>query len=173
MYVSIRRYKAKPSDDIKRTVSAGFLPLISKAPGFVGFYVFETGAGELASVSIFETKDGANESNKAAADWVKANIPALGTPEKTIGEVFAYKAVQPKKQLVYRTGGRSAPASTATASSGSWTCRPCLPTGRDTRAPEVARASPLAPAPADPSVRRSPERGRTSSPPARLRGRPS
>ncbi len=100
MYVSIRRYKAKPSDDIKRKVSAGFLPLISKAPGFVGFYVIETGAGELASVSIFETEDGANESNKTAADWVKTNIPALGTPEKTIGEVFAYKAVQPKKQLV-------------------------------------------------------------------------
>ncbi len=100
MYVSIRRYKAKSSDDLKRKVNEGFLPLISKAPGFVGFYAIDTGAGEVASVSIFETKDGANESNKTAADWVKKNLPTLGAPEKTVGEVIAHKATQSKKQLV-------------------------------------------------------------------------
>ena len=98
MYASIRRYKAKSTADLKRRVNDEFVPVISKLPGFIGFYAIDTGGAEIASVSIFETKPNAEESNKIAADWVKKNIPSIGTAEKIVGEIIAHKVA--KTQLV-------------------------------------------------------------------------
>jgi hypothetical protein len=48
----------------------------------------------MASVSVFETKDGAEESNKVAASWVKESLPGLlGPPETTAGEAVAHMTV--------------------------------------------------------------------------------
>ena len=58
MYATIRRYKAKSSQDLIRKVNEGFIPTISKAPGFIAFYAIDSGTGELASISVFETKAG-------------------------------------------------------------------------------------------------------------------
>jgi hypothetical protein len=92
MYASIRRYKTTSVDELIRRVQAGFLPLISNAPGFVAYYGVDAGDGVVASVSIFETQAGAEESNRLAAEWVKGNIAMLvaGTPEITVGEVAAH-----------------------------------------------------------------------------------
>ena len=51
-----------------------------------------TEEGVLVSVSIFETKEGAEESNRVAAGWVKEGISLLlGRAEITAGEVVAHK----------------------------------------------------------------------------------
>ncbi len=100
MYATIRCYKAKSSPDLIRKVNEGFLPTISKAPGFIAFYAVDSGTGELASISVFETRAGAEDSNKAAADWVKKNNLTIGQPEKTLGEVIAHKTAQRKTQTV-------------------------------------------------------------------------
>jgi hypothetical protein len=50
-----------------------------------------TGEGILASVSVFETKGRAEESNKMAASWVKESLPGLlGPVEITAGEAAAH-----------------------------------------------------------------------------------
>jgi hypothetical protein len=50
-----------------------------------------TGEGILASVSVFETKGRAEESNKMAANWVKESLPGLlGPVEITAGEAAAH-----------------------------------------------------------------------------------
>jgi len=50
-----------------------------------------TGEGVLASVSVFETKGRAEESNKIAASWVKESVPGLlGPVEITAGEAAAH-----------------------------------------------------------------------------------
>jgi len=50
-----------------------------------------TGEGILASVSVFETKGRAEESNKIAASWVKESVPGLlGPVEITAGEAAAH-----------------------------------------------------------------------------------
>jgi heme-degrading monooxygenase HmoA len=97
MYASIRRYKVNPgaAAEIALRVNEGFLPIISKAPGFVSYYVLDAGNDVVASVSVFQDQAGAEESNRMAADWVKQNVASLlgGPPEITAGEVVAHKVV--------------------------------------------------------------------------------
>jgi hypothetical protein len=74
-------------------VEQGFVPIISKAPGFVAYYVVDAGNDVVASVSVFQDQAGAEESNRMAADWVKENIASLvsGAPEITAGAVTVHK----------------------------------------------------------------------------------
>jgi heme-degrading monooxygenase HmoA len=96
MYIAVRRYKVKPGsiDEIIRSVSEGFVPLISQAPGFIAYYAADAGNDILLSVSIFQDQAGADESIRAAAGWVKQNPAAFieEPPEITAGEVKTYKA---------------------------------------------------------------------------------
>ncbi len=95
MYASIRRYKTTPgvAAELARRVNQGFVPIISKAPGFVAYYVVDAGNDVVASVSVFQDQAGAEESNRMAADWVKENIASLvsGSPEITAGAVTVHK----------------------------------------------------------------------------------
>ncbi len=91
MYASIRKYRTDPTsatEEAKRAKDS-FLPIISKAPGFVAFYHLNVGNGEFATISIFEDRASAEESNKMAADWVKRTAASLlpSPPEVTVGEV--------------------------------------------------------------------------------------
>ena len=95
MYASIRKYKTKPGgvSEVSRLTNEGFLPIISKAPGFVAYYVVDGGNDVVASISIFQDQSGLEESNRMAANWVKENTAslALGTPEITAGAVTVKK----------------------------------------------------------------------------------
>ena len=96
MYISIRRYKANPgtSAAILQQANEGFVPIISKAPGFVAYCTVDAGNDVVASVSVFQDQAGAEESNRMAADWVKQNLASLvaGPPEITAGAGTMHKA---------------------------------------------------------------------------------
>ena len=68
--------------------------ILGNITGFLAYYVIDTGEGELATVSVFETKTGEKESNRVAAGWVKETLSGglLGPVEITSGEVVAHKA---------------------------------------------------------------------------------
>ena len=91
MYASIRKYKAKPGSlpEITMKVKEEFVEIIGEAPGFSGYYFVDGGKDVFASVSLFESRAGAEESNRLAADWVKKNLSGLiiGPPEITAGEI--------------------------------------------------------------------------------------
>ena len=74
-------------------MNQGFVPIVSKAPGFVAYYVVDAGNDVVASVSVFQDQNGAEESNRMAADWVKENIASLvsGPPEVTAGAVTVHQ----------------------------------------------------------------------------------
>jgi hypothetical protein len=91
MYATIRRYKTSSAAEVTRKVEEEFIPLISKVPDFVAYNLIDTGEGVLASVSFFQTKEGEEESNRVAADWVKTLSGLLGPVEITAGEVVAQK----------------------------------------------------------------------------------
>jgi len=94
-YVTVRRYEGvTDSKEAGRRVNEGFVPLISKIPGFVAYYWVDAGGGVMVSVSVFESQAAAEESNKKAADWVKTNITPLlpKPPQITAGRVVATKA---------------------------------------------------------------------------------
>jgi quinol monooxygenase YgiN len=91
MYVVIRRYKVDPAntEEIVRRAREGFIPLIARAPGFVGYRMARAENGDLITTSTFETRAQAEESVQTAAAWVRENIAALvpNPPEVTGGEV--------------------------------------------------------------------------------------
>lgn len=93
MYAVIRKYKFDPKseEEINRKVRDGFVPLIRQTPGFVAYYWLATGAGEGASLSVFENKAGAEESIALAAGFVKNELASLfvAKPEIVQGEVQA------------------------------------------------------------------------------------
>ncbi len=57
----------------------------------MAYYVVDAGAGEIATVSVFEDQAGAEESVRMAADFIRQNLAALlpNPPEITAGEVVA------------------------------------------------------------------------------------
>ena len=94
MFIAVRRYKVKPGsiDEIVRSVSEGFVPLISQTSGFMAYYAVDAGNDIIFSVSIFQDQAGADESTRLAADYVNQNLASLvqGPPEVTAGEVNFY-----------------------------------------------------------------------------------
>ncbi|MEA3145123.1 MAG: hypothetical protein QOE88_787 [Verrucomicrobiota bacterium] len=94
MYASIRKYKTDSATEVTRLVNEEFVPRIKNLPGFLAYYLVGTGEGFMASVSVFETKDEAEESNKMAASWVKESLSGLlGPVEITAGEAVAHVTV--------------------------------------------------------------------------------
>ncbi|MDR7429964.1 MAG: hypothetical protein QN177_06865 [Armatimonadota bacterium] len=93
MSAVIRRYRFDPtsSPEIRRQITQGFLPLLRQTPGFVAYYWLDTGDGVGASLSVFESQAGAEESVRLPADYVQQHLAGLlGTPEVVQGEVKAH-----------------------------------------------------------------------------------
>ena len=92
MYISIRKYKTDSAAEVTRRVKEQFLEQVSKVSGFRGYYLIDTGEGSLASINLFATKEGAQESNKIGTAWAaEAAAGLLGPAEITAGEVVAEK----------------------------------------------------------------------------------
>ncbi len=92
MYISIRKYKTDPehTDEVMRRVGLGFAPLLAAGPGFVKYYCFRNAEGIVSSISIFESEEQAEESNRVAVHWVRQNLSELlpHTPEILAGELM-------------------------------------------------------------------------------------
>lgn len=91
MYTSIRKYEGiDPNiiDEVIRGVEESFVPVLSKSSGFIGYYLVKAEDGAMATISMFETKEETEESNKVAARWVKENFPEFvsGPPQITAGD---------------------------------------------------------------------------------------
>ena len=91
MHMAIRRYKTIPGamEQIVEQVTSGFVPIISGTPGYVGYYLVDTGSDTLVTVSVFQDQAGAEESTRRAADFVRENMASLlaGPPEVSAGTV--------------------------------------------------------------------------------------
>ena len=94
-YLTVRRYDGVPnSKEAARRVQEGFIQLISKIPGFISYYWVDEADGVMVSVSVFETREAEEESNRLAADFVKQHIAPLlpNPPQITAGQVVARAA---------------------------------------------------------------------------------
>ena len=94
-YLTVRRYDGvTDSKEAARRVKEEFIPLISKLPGFISYYWAEEADRVMVSVSVYETREAEEESNRIAADFVKKHIaPLLPNPPRiTAGEVVAMAA---------------------------------------------------------------------------------
>jgi hypothetical protein len=93
MYAVIRRYQFDPSasEELDRKIRETLVPLLKDAPGFVTYYWLNSGAGSGASLSVFESKEGAEASVRVAASFAQRHLADITSkPEILKGEVQAH-----------------------------------------------------------------------------------
>jgi hypothetical protein len=92
-YMVIRTYHIIPGtgEEFLRRVQAGFVPIISRMPGFIAYDALQVGNDQIVSISVFDTPLGVMESTPRALQWVQENIAELlqGMPEVMAGQVGA------------------------------------------------------------------------------------
>lgn len=93
MYIVTRRYRLAGDtldEAVSKTEQEG-LPELKKVPGFVDYYYLHS-SGSVMSISLYESRESAEESSRVAADWVSRNIANLydGPPEIFSGEVLIH-----------------------------------------------------------------------------------
>ena len=77
-------------DELMRKLDEGFMPIISQAPGYVAYYVVDSGDGLVSAVSIFDDEATAEASNRLAEGWVRENLGSMvpGPAEVISGRVM-------------------------------------------------------------------------------------
>ena len=93
-YLATRLYQLAPGhtmEELAAVVESGFLPIIRQVPGFLEYFLVETGEGVL-SISVFTEQAGMEESTRRAADWVQENLAGFftGPPTVTTGSVWLH-----------------------------------------------------------------------------------
>jgi hypothetical protein len=89
MYATVRMYSGGPElADALVSHETDVKSLLSGINGFKAYYLVRTADGT-ASISVYDNEAGANESNSAAANWIRENLPELGgsAPQVSSGEV--------------------------------------------------------------------------------------
>jgi len=87
MYVTIRAYQGNTElADALAERESDLRSVIGGIEGFQAYYLIKLAEGT-ATVSVFETKEGADASTEAAAAWLAENLPDMAaTPYVTAGE---------------------------------------------------------------------------------------
>ena len=96
MHATIRRYEgvdAARTNELTAKVNETLVADLRKLTGFAGYYLIEAGEGVISSLSLFETAEQADESNKIVSTWITDEnfASAIPNPPKiTSGKVVAY-----------------------------------------------------------------------------------
>src|SRR5947209_6597318 len=93
MYATIRRYKTTSAAEVVRLINETFVPRISEIKGFEAYYAFDAGEEVVASTSVFDSQEGADQSNLLAEDWIAKNGASffVGKFPTLQGEVKAHR----------------------------------------------------------------------------------
>lgn len=91
-FLAIRQYQFAPGrtmEELAAAVESGFVPIVREVPGFLDYFLVETGEGAI-SISVYTDQAGAEESTRRAADWVQQTIADIfaGPPVVTTGSVW-------------------------------------------------------------------------------------
>jgi uncharacterized protein with GYD domain len=96
MYLAMRIYRDETPDVVAEAKKRqdSLRQTLSQVPGFVHYYLLDTGQGSLAAVTVCQDKAGVEESVRVAAAWVRANMAqwAPNPPTVVIGEVVVEAA---------------------------------------------------------------------------------
>ena len=96
MHATIRRYEgvdAARTNELTAKVNETLVADLRKLPGFAGYYLIEAGEGVISSLSLFETAEQAEESNKIVSTWITDENFASAIPNApriTTGKVVAH-----------------------------------------------------------------------------------
>lgn len=91
MFVTVHNYEvgAGTQLDVARTAQ-GFLEGVRAIPGFRAYYMVDGGDHRIGSVSIFDTREGVEECDRLAGDFVRERLKGfrLSDVEITEGKVL-------------------------------------------------------------------------------------
>ena len=94
MYAALRQVTAKPgsADELASRIKKGAIAIVSGVPGFLGYYVGYAPDDTVTAISVFNTVEGAQESNRRALAWIDKNPGPLmaGQATATAGPVIAH-----------------------------------------------------------------------------------
>jgi hypothetical protein len=78
MYAALRQFRAKSgkADELAQAIK-GAVPIISGVPGFMGYYVVYAPDDTVTAISIFNTVEQAQESNRRALAWIEKHLAGL------------------------------------------------------------------------------------------------
>jgi hypothetical protein len=99
MFTTLRVYSGMPGVGARFLAKKDAIEKVLRAvPGFAGYRLLSTPDG-IASVTICETKEGCDASSKAAADWVRENMPDLAPnpPQIISGESLISFGAKPAR----------------------------------------------------------------------------
>jgi hypothetical protein len=97
MHATIRRYDGVDQNrtvELTGKVNETLIPKLNKLAGFKGYYMIEDGNGVLSSLSVFDTREQADESTKVAATWLrdeKLETAFPNPPKITSGKILVHE----------------------------------------------------------------------------------
>ena len=96
MHATIRRYEGVDMariDEVVGKVNETFVPQLRELSGFAGYYLIKADNGIQSSLSLFETREQADESTKVVTKWISDedfNKAIPNPPKITSGKVVAH-----------------------------------------------------------------------------------
>lgn len=91
MFTSIRKYHVSGGsiDELVREVESGLVPLLSKAPGYLGHYVIASDDGSVVSITGTQDRASVKNLNRLAETWAKDHLKKfkISSAEVSEGEV--------------------------------------------------------------------------------------
>ncbi|MDG0867163.1 hypothetical protein [Candidatus Lucifugimonas marina] len=87
MFTAIRIYKTKVErldEPTLHKIETEFTQILRTVPGFHAYRLIDSGNYSAASISFYETEEGALESIEKTREWVKANLSHLVEGPPTI-----------------------------------------------------------------------------------------
>jgi len=75
MYASMRTYRVGGSiDELMHRVDRDFAEALAAEPGFIAYQAMDMGGGKICTISVFRSREEAEESNDLAAEWVAEEL---------------------------------------------------------------------------------------------------
>jgi hypothetical protein len=96
MHATIRRFEGVDMtrmNEVTGKVNETLIPQLRELPGFTGYFLIEADNGIQSSLSLFETREQADESTKVVTKWISDenfNKAIPNPPKITSGKVVAH-----------------------------------------------------------------------------------
>jgi hypothetical protein len=96
MHATIRRFEGVDMtrmNEVVGKVNETLLPQLRELPGFTGYFLIEADNGVQSSLSLFETREQADDSTKIVTNWISDenfNSAIPNAPKITSGKIVAH-----------------------------------------------------------------------------------
>ena len=87
------KMRTEASVEEEAATSERMWEIVSAMPGFISYYsAYDRDRGTVTSVTVYETRESAEEATRLAEEWGRQNLAIMGTmhPTAWVGEVLVH-----------------------------------------------------------------------------------